>query len=206
MERRRQSLSSKPSKASLPNSASTSQLSSLGAGDGISGSSTVRSASPQPQMVQEGGAGSNSSEPITMGQIVCLLCDASTLQEKVSGMRLSLFTPPSFSVTCVGARWCQHFTWSKQHLNTGLYTNAWSEKCLVSVRLFQHQAVSREALAGTKIPRWSWREGVLYPTLCWHHWNSSVFRWAAAWAYVTLSLMAVEDKVTRQDPQNNSCD
>ena len=85
MERRRQSLSSKPSKASLPNSASTSQLSSLGAGDGISGSSTVRSASPQPQMVQEGGAGSNSSEPITMGQIVCLLCDASTLQEKVSG-------------------------------------------------------------------------------------------------------------------------
>ena len=84
MERRRQNLSSKPSKASLTTSASTSQLTSLGAGDGISGSSTVRSASPQPQVVHEGGSGSHSSEPITMGQIVCLLCDASKLQEKVS--------------------------------------------------------------------------------------------------------------------------
>lgn len=85
MERRRQSLSSKPSKASLTGSASYNQLSSLGAGEGGragSGSPTPRSVSPQPQTVQD-GANSNCSEPITTGQIVCLLCDARRLEEKV---------------------------------------------------------------------------------------------------------------------------
>lgn len=93
MERRRQSLASKPSKGLLPTSASTSQLTALGEG-GRSGSPTPRSASPQPQTVQDGG--SNLCEPITTGQIVCLICDASRLQDKIPQMYESLIQPRAF--------------------------------------------------------------------------------------------------------------
>ncbi|XP_076463850.1 conserved oligomeric Golgi complex subunit 2-like isoform X2 [Babylonia areolata] len=92
MERRRQSLSSKPSRGSLPTSASTSQLMSLGDG-GRSGSPTPRSASPQPQGQQDGGAGGSLCEPITTGQIVCLLCDASRLQDKIPEMYETFIRP-----------------------------------------------------------------------------------------------------------------
>lgn len=83
IERRKQSLASKPSRALLVNSASMSQLASLGAGDGgtRSASPIPLSVSPQPQTVQDGG--SNHIEPITMGQIVHLLCDCGTLQCQV---------------------------------------------------------------------------------------------------------------------------
>ncbi|KAL8600040.1 hypothetical protein ACOMHN_039273 [Nucella lapillus] len=95
-ERRRQSLASKPSKGSLPTSASTSQLMSLGeggrAGSPRAGSPTPRSASPQPQAAHD-GSGSNACEPITTGQIVCLLCDASSLQEKIPQVYEALIRP-----------------------------------------------------------------------------------------------------------------
>lgn len=82
LERRKQSLASKPSKASLTGSASTNQLTTLGGGDGGRSTSPVpRPSSPQLQQLQDGSA--NNAEPITTRQIVCLLCDASRLQSKI---------------------------------------------------------------------------------------------------------------------------
>ncbi|KAK7504893.1 hypothetical protein BaRGS_00003921 [Batillaria attramentaria] len=95
LERRRQSLASKPSKASLTGSASTNQLTALGGGDAARSSSPVpRPSSPQPQQVQDG---TSTAEPITTGQIVCLLCDASRLQEKIPQFYESTVRPKVFA-------------------------------------------------------------------------------------------------------------
>ncbi|PVD26689.1 hypothetical protein C0Q70_14367 [Pomacea canaliculata] len=84
MEHRSQILASKPSRNTLTSSYSTSQLSSLGAGDSGSSQSPVpRSSSPQPQHHQEAVT---TKQPITIGQIVFLLCDSCSLQAKLSVM------------------------------------------------------------------------------------------------------------------------